>query len=85
MPPTIVHAAVGALTGAAILGDDFDEWALIAVLLFSIFPDIDSFVALWIPGMHRTLLHNIWVVIIPATILFYFTRIRGTDFFERHN
>jgi hypothetical protein len=84
MPSSLVHATFGALVGLALLQDEFDEWALLAVVIAAIFPDIDSFIAIWFPGMHRTLLHNIFIAVIPAFILFYATQIRGTDFLERH-
>ncbi len=84
MSSAIVHAAVGALIGRAVLGADLDEWALLAVVTATIFPDIDSFFAIWFPGAHRTVLHNIFIVMIPAFLLFYLTHIRDTDFFERH-
>ncbi len=84
MPSIIVHAAVGAVIGRAILGDDFDEWALLAVVTAAIFPDVDMFLEIWFPGAHRTVLHNIWIVVIPALIMFYLVYVRDTDFFERH-
>lgn len=58
MPSELVHLAVGALVGAALL-PRFDGRALAVVLVAAAIPDLDTFLGLWIPGGHRTLLHTL--------------------------
>lgn len=84
MPSSLFHAALGALIGIAILEEDFDRWALIAILTAAILPDIDSFLAIWFPGAHRVVLHNIFVVAVPALLGYYLFRVRDSSFLERH-
>lgn len=84
MPSSLFHAAIGALIGLAILEEDFDKWALLAILTAALFPDLDAFIAIWIPGAHRVYLHNVFVILVPTLLLLFFTHVRDTGFFELH-
>jgi len=57
MPSTVVHVAFGALVATALLRV-FDARSLAAVCAFAVFPDVDTFLGVWIPGGHRALLHT---------------------------
>ncbi|MFB6126629.1 MAG: metal-dependent hydrolase [Halolamina sp.] len=58
MPSELVHLAIGALVGAAVL-PRFDRRALAVVLVAAMIPDVDTFLGLWIRSGHRTLLHTL--------------------------
>lgn len=83
MPSTLVHMAVGALLGAAMLDEKLDKWALIAIVLAAMLPDLDAFISIFVPGMHRTLFHNLFFpVILFAPI--YWDQKRKHSFLRRH-
>jgi hypothetical protein len=58
MPSTVVHMAIGALVGVALLTDEFDARALAVVLAVTALPDLDAFAGLVLPGAHRSLFHS---------------------------
>lgn len=67
MPSTVVHVGFAALIAAALLGKHFDERALVVVMAVAAFPDLDTFIGLWLmDGGHRTVLHN---VVFPSILL----------------
>jgi len=68
MPSTVVHLAFGALLAAALLGDQFDRRALAVVLVVVALPDLDSFLVVTDAG-HRTVLHNVWLAVLPGVAL----------------
>jgi hypothetical protein len=65
MPSTLVHLGIGATVAAALLGREFDARALGVVLLAVAFPDLDTFLGIWVQGGHRALLHT---VLLPAAL-----------------
>lgn len=75
MPSTLVHLAFAAVVAAALLGRWFDRWALAVVLVAVASPDLDSFV-LGADAGHRTVLHNVWVGVVPAVLLWVDLRVR---------
>lgn len=67
MPSTVVHVGFAALVGTALLSDYFDARAVLIVMGFAAFPDVDTFIGLWfLDGGHRTVLHN---VLLPTALL----------------
>lgn len=76
MPSTLVHVAIGGLVGAALLGDRFTPKAIAVVLMAAAIPDVDSVVALAVPGAHRTLLHTFLLPGVVAAGLAWDTRWR---------
>lgn len=67
MPSTLVHVGFGALIGTALLSDYFDSRAVLLVMGLAAFPDLDTFVGLWlVDGGHRTVLHNL---VLPFALL----------------
>lgn len=74
MPSTLVHVAIGGLVGAALLTDEFDGRALTVVLLAAAFPDLDTFVGLFVVGGHRTIFHTLVLPAGIAVLLTYDTR-----------
>lgn len=67
MPSTLVHVGFAALIGTALLADRFDARSILVVMAFAAFPDLDTFVGLWIlDGGHRTALHNL---VLPSVLL----------------
>lgn len=79
MPSTIVHLAFAGLIAAALLGEHFDRRALAVVFVVVAFPDLDSFLVFTDAG-HRTVLHNVWIGVIPAALLWVDLRIREESF-----
>jgi hypothetical protein len=75
MPSTVVHMAFGGVIAAALLGAMFDRRALAVVLVAMALPDLDSFV-LFSDAGHRTVLHNLWVAVVPAALLLVDLRVR---------
>ena len=76
MPSTLVHLAIGALLAAGLLGDEFDARALGVVLVGTAFPDLDTFVGMVFLGTHRAALHNLFVPLALAALVYYDTRYR---------
>lgn len=80
MPSTVVHCAFAGLLAAALLGEYFDARAVAIVLLAAAFPDLDVFAGFFIPAGHRSVLHNIFVPLGAALLLYYDTRLREQSF-----
>ena len=79
MPSSVVHLAFAGVVAAALLGTTFDRRALAVVLVAVAIPDLDSFIVFSDAG-HRTVLHNLWVAVVPATLLFVDLRVREESF-----
>jgi inner membrane protein len=79
MPSSVVHLAFAGVVAAALLGTTFDRRALAVVLVAVAIPDLDSFI-LFSDAGHRTVLHNLWVAVVPATLLFVDLRVREESF-----
>ncbi|MFW6448147.1 MAG: metal-dependent hydrolase [Halobacteriota archaeon] len=83
MPSTLVHLGLAALIATALLGDEFDGRALGIVLLVVALPDLDTVIGLWWAGAHRAVLHNLWVVVLPAVAVVWDTRLRRRSWLRR--
>jgi inner membrane protein len=81
MPSTVVHLAFGGLVAAALL-KNFDRRALAVVLVMVAVPDLDSFLVTTDAG-HRTVLHNLWVAVVPAALLLVDLRVREESLLRR--
>lgn len=68
MPSALVHAAVAALIGAALLGEAFDKRALLVLVVAATIADLDSFIALISSAGHRTSLHNLAIPTVAAIL-----------------
>ena len=75
MPSTIVHLALAGLIAAALLGEHFDRRALAVVFVVIAIPDLDSFLV-FTDAAHRTALHNVWLPVVAATLLWVDLRVR---------
>jgi hypothetical protein len=82
MPSTVVHLAFAGLIAAALLGDDFDRRALVVVLVVVAVPDLDSFLISTDAG-HRTVLHNLWVAVVPAALMLVDLHVREESLLRR--
>ncbi len=80
MPSTVVHVGLAALMGVALLGDEFDAKAIFVVLAATAIIDLDTLIGIYFPGTHRAALHNVWVVVIPAVVLYWDTRVREESY-----
>lgn len=69
MPSVVVHVALAGLLGTALLGDRFDAKAILVVVLVTASIDVDTLVGLFVPGAHRALFHNVWLVLVPMAVL----------------
>lgn len=70
MPSTLVHVAFGGFIAAGLLGAYFDRRSVLIVLAAAALPDVDSFLAIWLVGTHRALLHNLVLPGLVAVALF---------------
>lgn len=80
MPSTLVHLGLAALIAAALLDERFDARALAVVWIVVAVPDLDTFLGLWWDGAHRSALHNVWIVVVPAGLVWWDTRLRERSF-----
>jgi len=65
MPSTLVHAAVGALLAAALLAEAFDGRSVGVVVAAVAAVDLDTFIGLVVPGLHRAATHTF---VLPAAL-----------------
>ena len=79
MPSLVVHLALGGLLAAAFLREQFDARALLVVFVATAIPDLDVFAGFVIAGGHRSVLHNIWIPLLGAGLLYYDRRVRGSS------
>lgn len=79
MPSTLVHLALGALVGTALLGERFSLRALAVVLVASVVPDLDSFLFVVWSGAHRTALHTFVFPALLTAGLYWDARLRPTS------
>jgi inner membrane protein len=80
MPSTIVHLAFAGLLASALLGAAFDRRALVVVLAITAIPDLDSFIALYSTAGHRAVLHNAWIPLVGAALLWVDVTVRDQSF-----
>ena len=79
MPSLVVHLALGGLLAAAFLQEAFDARALLVVFVATTIPDLDVFAGFVIAGGHRSVLHNVWIPLFGASLLYYDTRLRRSS------
>lgn len=84
MPTALFHLAFGLLLGAAVLQEDFDIWAALAIGTFVLLPDVDMSLNLLYSSAHRTFLHNIFVPLGILIVVLWDTRWRAWSFIENH-
>jgi hypothetical protein len=82
VPSTVVHLALAGVVAAALLGATLDRRALAVVLVAVALPDLDSFI-LFSDAGHRTVLHNVWVAVVPAVLLWVDLRVREESLVRR--
>jgi inner membrane protein len=73
MVSTVVHVSFGALVATALL-HEFDAKALAAVCAFAAFPDLDTFLGIWIAGGHRAILHTALLPVLLGALVYLDTR-----------
>lgn len=80
MPATITHMALAGIIAAALLGEAYTRKGVAIVMIAVILPDLDSFLAWWIPWAHRSIGHTLVIPALFAIALWYDVRIRETSF-----
>ena len=80
MPSVVVHVALAGLLGTALLGDRFDAKAILLIMFVTASIDLDTLVGLYMPGAHRALFHNVWIVLVPAAALLWDVNCRDSSF-----
>ncbi|SEP83627.1 metal-dependent hydrolase [Natrinema salaciae] len=80
MPSTIVHVAFAGLLGVALLGDEFETRAILTVMGCTALLDLDTVIGIVVPGTHRAALHNVWIVLVPAVLLYWDWTLRDESF-----
>jgi inner membrane protein len=73
MPSTVVHVAFGALVATAFL-HEFDAKSLAVVCAFAAFPDVDTFLGIWVAGGHRAILHTMLLPALLGLLIVWDTR-----------
>jgi hypothetical protein len=76
MPSTLVHLGLGAVLAAALLWRAYDARSLAVVLGATAFPDLDTFLGLWIRGGHRAILHTVLLPLALGALLVWDLRLR---------
>ncbi|WP_254768458.1 metal-dependent hydrolase [Salinilacihabitans rarus] len=76
MPSTVVHVALAGMMGTALLGEEFDAKAVAVVMAACAVVDLDTLVGIYVPGTHRAAFHNLWIVLVPAALLWWDCRLR---------
>jgi hypothetical protein len=85
MPPTLVHASLGVLLGAALLGAAFDRWSILLVVTLAVLPDLDLVAAVVLPGTGNALLHSLWLVVLGVALVYWETEVRKQSWLrDRH-
>jgi membrane-bound metal-dependent hydrolase YbcI (DUF457 family) len=79
MPSLVVHLALAGLLAAALLHEEFGARAVLVVFAATTIPDLDVFAGFVIAGGHRSVLHNIWIPLLGASVLYYDTRLRESS------
>lgn len=80
MPSTVVHVALACLLAAALLDEHFDARAVLVVAAVVVFPDLDVFVGMVIPGTHRAAFHTLLIPAALAGLLYYDTHLRARSY-----
>ncbi|UTF52329.1 metal-dependent hydrolase [Natronosalvus rutilus] len=71
MPSTVVHVGLAGLVGVALLADRFDTRAVLFVMAVTALVDLDTLLGIVVPGTHRAAFHNLWIVLLPALVLYW--------------
>jgi inner membrane protein len=80
MPSTLVHLSIAALIAAVLLGEAFGRRSLAVVLAVTAIPDLDSFIALYAPFGHRSVLHNFTIPVLFGLAIWIDLRVREDSF-----
>ncbi len=83
MPSSLVHLGFAGLLAAALLSDHYDGRSLLIVCGVVLLPELDTFLGLWFAGAHRAYLHNLWIVLVPAALLWWDVRWREQSFLRQ--
>lgn len=85
MAPTLLNAALGALLAAALLGPAFDRRSVTVVVAAAFLPNLDAVASLAIAGATNALVHNVWIPLAVAGLLYWDTALReGSTLRERY-
>ncbi|WP_281195709.1 metal-dependent hydrolase [Halorubrum sp. F4] len=76
MAPTLLNAALGALLAAALLGPAFDWRSVAIVVAAALLPDLDAIASLAMAGATNALVHNVWIPLAVAGLLYWDTALR---------
>lgn len=84
MPATTVHAGLGLLVAAGLLGAAYDRRALAVVVAVLILPELDAVPGWWLPGAHRAMFHTLVLAGAAVVLLYYDTRLRESSWLRGH-
>ena len=76
MPSTVIHVALAGLVATALLGEEFDGRAVLAVMGATAFIDLDVFVGVVLAGTHRAAFHTLLLPLSVGALLYYDLRVR---------
>ncbi|MDZ7688074.1 MAG: metal-dependent hydrolase [Halobacteriales archaeon] len=80
MPSTVVHVGFAVLIATALLGAQFDRRTLLVVAVFTVLPDLDTFLGFVWTGAHRAALHNLVVPLAVFGLLYWDVRLRDESY-----
>lgn len=78
MVSTVVHLALAGLVATALLPREFDARSLAVVLALTAVPDLDAFLALAWPGVHRAALHTLLLPAVVGAVVLFDSRREGS-------
>lgn len=84
MPSTVVHVALAGLVGTALLANAFSRRTILLVMAVTVLPDLDTFLGLVVPGIHRAAFHTLTIPVLVGAILLWDTRVREDSFVDRY-
>ena len=84
MPSTVVHVALAGLVGTALLANAFSLRTILLVMAVTVLPDLDTFLGLVVPGIHRAAFHTLTIPALVGAILLWDTRVREDSFVDRY-
>lgn len=80
MPSLTVHWAFAGMIAAALLGRYFGWKSVLVVMVVVTIPDLDMLLDPFAPYGHRVVLHNVWVPLLAALVVFVDTHVREESY-----
>lgn len=76
MPSLFFHASLAGIVAVSMLGEELDLRNLFLVLAATLAIDLDSVIGVYLPGAHRALFHNVFLLLFLGIVLYWDSRLR---------